>query len=75
MGAVADRPIVLRQLVALRREARMSQLELAGETGTGQSAISELETGTVLPNLATLLRLADYFGMTVVLTPKGGTDA
>lgn len=61
-------PRVIRQLITLRRKAGLSQRALAERMGTGQSAISELETGEVLPNLTTLARYAAEFGMEVVVT-------
>jgi transcriptional regulator with XRE-family HTH domain len=61
-------PQVIRQLSALRRKAGLTQAELAERVGTVQSAISEMEAGLVSPNLATLTKCAEVFGMEIVLT-------
>jgi transcriptional regulator with XRE-family HTH domain len=65
-------PRVIQQLVTLRRAAGISQRQMAQEIGTKQSAISDIETGLHLPNLDTLSRYAERFGMEVVLTPRSG---
>src|SRR4051794_1266145 len=40
-----------------RREANLSQVDLAGRVGTSQSALARYETGASLPTLPTLERL------------------
>jgi DNA-binding XRE family transcriptional regulator len=60
-------PLVLRQLTSLRRRCDISQAEIAGELGTTQSAISEMESGLVSPTLATLSKYAALFGMEIIL--------
>ena len=59
--------------VRLRREeAGLSQRELAERIGTTQSAIARLESGGVLPTIATLARIADALGndLKVELQPR-----
>lgn len=68
---MADRtPLVIRQLVALRKRAGLSQAELARVLGTQQSAISEIESQLVSPTLATLAKYAGQFGMEITITPE-----
>lgn len=62
-------PRVVRQLIALRKRASLSQAGLAELIGTAQSAISQIETGATSPTLATLSRYAHEVGMEVALTP------
>ena len=53
-----DFPIALRQL---RKQAGMSQPELAEKLGVSRSAISMYECGTREPNFAMLEAIADLF--------------
>lgn len=60
-AALADaehRLRLVRELVALRRSARLSQAEVARRMGTTQSAVSALEGGEHDPYLSTLQRYA-----------------
>src|SRR5436190_2110398 len=47
-----------RRLTALRREAGLSQVELARRMGTSQAAVSKIESGRNLPTLPWLERFA-----------------
>ncbi|WP_089005545.1 helix-turn-helix domain-containing protein [Micromonospora viridifaciens] len=49
---------LIRELVALRRNAKISQAEVARRMGTTQSAVSALEGGEHDPYLSTLQRYA-----------------
>lgn len=64
-----DRPHVVKQLVTLRRQSKVTQVELAAEIGTSQPAISDLERGKTSPSLRLLRRYAQHFGMEVTLAP------
>ena len=55
-----DFPIALRQL---RKQAGMSQPELAEKLGVSRSAISMYECGTREPNFAMLEAIADLFNV------------
>lgn len=46
-----------------REASGMSQLELALEVGIEQSNISHYECGVRLPNIETLIKIADVFGL------------
>ena len=50
-----------------RRDAGLTQLELADRIGTTQSAISRLESGRVQPSVDMLQRVADACGATLDL--------
>jgi transcriptional regulator with XRE-family HTH domain len=47
------------RLRSLREKNEVTQVVLAERTGLRQSHISDLERGVILPNLVTLLRIAD----------------
>lgn len=58
---------IARALVAVRREKRITQQQLAERTGIAQADISRLENGNSNPSLRTLQRLADGLGMKIVV--------
>ena len=49
----------------LRKERRMTQIALHMATGNEQALISKYETGERLPPTDTLLRLADFFDVSI----------
>ena len=51
-----------RQLAELRRNAGVTQRQLARRLGMTESMISRLERGDHLPSLKTLCRIAEAFG-------------
>ena len=53
------------RLAYLRRNAKMSQKDLAEKIGSTASTISKYENGTLEPNLDTLERMADLFGVSM----------
>ncbi len=50
------------ELLAARRDARLSQRELAARSGVQQAEISKIERGGVVPTLATMNRLLQPLG-------------
>ena len=58
-----------RELARRRREAGLSQAELAARMGTSQAAISNMESGRTLPTLSVLERFAEGTGrpLTIVV--------
>ena len=48
----------------LRTENRLLQKELAAELGVGRTTVVSWETGQYEPDLETLEKIADYFGVT-----------
>ncbi len=53
------------RLRELRRARNMTQLRLAIELNTNQNTISRYESGEREPGIAELIRLADYFNVSV----------
>jgi predicted nucleotidyltransferase/DNA-binding XRE family transcriptional regulator len=53
-----------------RREARLTQTELAKHAGTSQAAIARYERGSSAPTLATLERLLDACGRRLVVSAE-----
>lgn len=49
----------------LRETASLTQTDLGNLLGSGKVQVSRYETGGVLPNAATLVRIADYFNCSV----------
>ncbi|TAK27895.1 MAG: XRE family transcriptional regulator [Chloroflexota bacterium] len=56
-------------LIGARLAAGWTQKELAERMGTKQSAIARLESGTQMPTLDTLYRLAAVLGVDFTITP------
>ena len=52
-----------------RKEARMTQAELAAKIGTNKSYISRVETGRTEPKVSTFFRMASALGRSVELVP------
>ena len=53
------------RLKELRRKKGISQLKLAMDLGMNQNSISRYETGEREADYATLIRLADYFDVSI----------
>lgn len=53
------------RLIALRKNADLTQAQLAAKVGADQSAISMIENGTRLPGRELMIRLAKVLGVTV----------
>jgi transcriptional regulator with XRE-family HTH domain len=73
-----DRAEHIGELARVARKLRgLTQRELALKIGTQQSAISELETGEVAPNVHTFLRVMDVlaFDVDVTVTPRENWSA
>ena len=52
------------RLKELREEKGLSQAQLAKEMGLSQNTISQYETGVLEPNIKTIKKLCEYFGVT-----------
>jgi len=52
-----------------RREAKMTQTELAEKLGSSKSYISRIETGRTEPKVSTFYRIMLTLGLSVELTP------
>jgi transcriptional regulator with XRE-family HTH domain len=66
---------VLRELVAARREADLTQEAVADCMGTSQSAVSDLEGGVSDPRLSTLQRFARAVNRRLVVTVRDSAGA
>ena len=53
------------RLKELRKAKKISQLKLAMDLHTNQNTISRYETGEREPGIRELIKIADYFGVTV----------
>ncbi len=53
------------RLKELRKKKRLSQLKLAMDLNMTQNTISRYETGEREPGIAELIRIADYFHVSV----------
>ena len=49
----------------LRLERNMTQMDLAMELDLGNTTLQQYETGLREPNFKTLIKIADYFGVTI----------
>ena len=58
-------------LLQTRKEARLTQVELAKRIGADKSYISRIEKGITVPSVATFYRIVAALGRTVVLCPAG----
>lgn len=59
------REIVRDNLVKLRKERKLTQLELSDKIGYSDKAISRWETGEVTPDVETLSRLAELYDVDI----------
>lgn len=55
----------LMRLKEIRKEKGISQLKLAIELNTNQNTISRYETGEREPGINELIRIADYFNISI----------
>ena len=70
--ALRRRRQVIEELAAARREASLSQTEVAARMGTSQSVVARLESGQIDARLSTLQRYAAAIGhdLQVELRPR-----
>lgn len=54
-----------KNLISLRKAKKLTQAKLAEELNYSDKAISKWEVGAVLPDIETLVLIADFFGITV----------
>ncbi|GAB6867801.1 helix-turn-helix domain-containing protein [Bacteroides rodentium] len=55
-------------LLDARKEAKVTQAELASRIGVNKSYISRIEKGITVPSVATFYRIVNALGLTVNLT-------
>jgi DNA-binding XRE family transcriptional regulator len=56
-------------LLDARKNARLTQVELAERIGVDKSYISRIEKGVTVPSVATFYRIVNALGLSVELTP------
>jgi DNA-binding XRE family transcriptional regulator len=56
-------------LLDARKNARLTQIELAGRIGVDKSYISRIEKGSTVPSVATFYRIVNALGLSVELAP------
>lgn len=56
-------------LLDARKDAKITQSELAEKIGTDKSYISRIERGITVPSITTFARIAAALGFSVTLTP------
>lgn len=61
---------IIAPLVAARRRLGLSQAQLAARLGTGQSAISRIESGYSLPSLKNLTKIAKALSLEITTLVK-----
>ena len=59
---MADEFSIVRELIAARTRAGLSQSEVAQRMGTTQSAVARMESGKRLPSMRTVERFAQAVG-------------
>lgn len=64
----------MEKLKELRKEKGISLKELGAEMGVAESTMSLYENGKRQPDYETLLKLAEYFGVTVDYLLRGNND-
>lgn len=53
----------MKNLAVLRKECGLSQQKLASDIGLARNTICQYESGNRVPDVSTLVLLADYFGV------------
>ncbi len=67
------REIVSENLTELRKEKKLTQLELAERINYSDKAVSKWENGDTLPDIETLQKLCDFYGVTLDYLTHEGT--
>lgn len=61
---------LIQQLIVLRKQKGLSQVELSGLVNLGKSAIGKIETGIIVPQLNTLLRILSALDVEITFKEK-----
>ncbi len=59
------KPIIAKNITALRQSHKMTQIELAEKLNYSDKAVSKWERGESIPDVSVLKNIADLFGVTV----------
>ena len=69
------REIIGENLASLRKEAKLTQLELAEKFNYSDKAVSKWEKGDTIPDIETLYNLCQFYGVTIdYLTHQGSLN-
>ncbi len=68
--ALEPKFVLIESIIRRRTELKMTQKELADKMGTGQAAISRLESGEANPTLASLANIAKALDADLLITLK-----
>ena len=58
-----EKNISKNRIKSLREDRDLRQIDVASATGIDQRSLSNYETGKTLPDALTIVRLAEYFGV------------
>lgn len=67
------RTVISENLTQLRKEKKLTQLELAEKFNYSDKAVSKWENGDTLPDVETLQQLCDFYGVTLDYLTHEGT--
>jgi ribosome-binding protein aMBF1 (putative translation factor) len=62
--------VIAMQVVELREQQGLTQMQLAERTGIDQGDISRIERGSAMPNERTLIRIANALNADLMLVPR-----
>ena len=65
--------IIAQNLVELRKNKGLTQIQLAEKFGYSDKAVSKWEHGEAVPDIETLAKLVDYYGVTLDYLTHEGT--
>ncbi|MFA6661210.1 MAG: helix-turn-helix transcriptional regulator, partial [Bacilli bacterium] len=69
------REIIAENLTYLRKQVKLTQLELAEKFNYSDKAVSKWEKGDTIPDIETLYSLCEFYGVTLdFLTHKGNSN-
>ncbi len=57
--------VIGKNIKRLRRQQEIKQTVLASELNIGRQTLSAYERGVTLPDILSLIRIADYFGVSL----------
>lgn len=63
------------EIIKARKEQGVTQKELESKTGIRQPAIARLESGSVDPQLSTIIKILAPLGKTIAIVPLESSDS
>jgi DNA-binding XRE family transcriptional regulator len=74
IDALAGKHVLAAELKKLRQKAGLSQAQLAAKVGTQQPGIARVESGTAMPTLELIFKIASACGHQVLVAFKPRKD-